>query len=110
MKTLNALYIILLNFYKDNGMDIEFICNTVDRLLVKSIITCEEYTSLMEHFISQYPTAELHPEFFNDKLFVPYDERYGTGGAWFLIGRYPVEGYEIRVRFLEKMVLITENK
>ncbi len=76
MRDLKKLYVVLLKFYKKNNKGNErcygsggYICNTIDDLKKKEIISKEEFELLFEHFKKQRPTKDLYPKFYNSLLY-----------------------------------------
>lgn len=98
MRDLKELYGILLIEYKKNYTN--YICNTIHRLYVSKKITFKERVLLKKHFVSQYPSKKLHPEFFNNELFRKGKKK----GVWFSLLFNESEGREIRIDFINKII------
>ena len=77
-----------------------FICNNIELLDLYAIITKAQYRSLMNHFKSQFPKPNLHPEFYNNPLF----NAESGGGVWFKHSECPEQGVQIRIDFLDKII------
>ena len=97
MRTLNELYIILLD--RLNITQINFICIHINRLFDDDIINLKEKRILFKHFRSQRPTVNLHDEFIvEDFHLINY-----VDGAW-----WGSDNRETRIKFLKKMIEITK--
>lgn len=63
-KSLYELYSILHTSIKSRPFIFEGICNNINRLYHTGVFTEAEHGRLMEHFKSQRPSPELHPEYY----------------------------------------------
>jgi hypothetical protein len=94
MRNLNELYKLLKDFTSKNSYF--FICNEIYDMRNTRVITNEEYYVLMAHFNANRPSKNKHSKF--------YDKSYYSASWW--SGR----NYEIRHRFIDKMIEITGTK
>jgi len=100
-RTLNQLYVLL---YEEVKNDKSFyICNEIEILLMRKLISEEEYYILREHFKSQRPTKKLHIEFYNHKSY--NKDLKGSISWWssFVLGKL-----EQRLLFIQKLIEITK--
>jgi len=96
-KTLTELYSILHASMRDRASVNEDICNNINRLYHSGVFNPREYDILKEHFLSQRPTPELHPEDFDPNQ---------TLSFWWprnAIGRHK------RKIFITKLIHLTKN-
>jgi hypothetical protein len=99
VRSLCELYLLVYGAMKFRNSLISGICEYIRDLHNESIISREEYYLLISHFKSNRPSLDNHAEFYNaSRDGRPY---------WFELGR---SGYDMRLRFVEKMLLITKNK
>jgi len=97
-KTLNELYVLL---YEQIQNKYHFyICNQIDVLLSKGIITETEHDFFLIHFESQRPTLELHTEFYDLEC---YNK---TSVVWF--SDFLDNATENRIKFIQKLIEITK--
>lgn len=94
MRTLEKLYELLLSTYIDRGL---YICIRMDMLRNEGLITLKEFNLLNEHFLSQYPTETMHPEFYHSLDFNKVNS-FGKEGAWFTGSK------QIRIDLLKKII------
>lgn len=99
MRTSHELFEVLLEEYKKG--DMIFICNTIDRIYNKNIISYEEKLLLRKAFEKERPTTKKNKEFYER-------EKFGIGGGWFAISEGRV--CTTRVKFLEMLVEKTKPK
>jgi len=109
MKSKKELYKIILDEYiiitnKDNTeIRNYFICNHIQNIFNKDIITLEEFTTILRDFQANKPSLELHEEFL-------IEDMWQDGDAWWWLS-YQGElqyGIDIRTKFLEKLVDIND--
>lgn len=91
MRDLKTLYDILLNTYLETGY---YLCIRID-ILRNDLITGQEHILLKKHFLSQYPSEVLHPEFYHSKSF--NRNLFDLRGSWF-------DSKQIRIDFLNKII------
>ena len=94
MKTLEKLYELLLSTYIDRGL---YICIRIEMLRNEGLITPNEFKLLTEHFLSQFPSKTMHPEFYHSLNFHKGNS-LGKTGAWFTGSK------QIRIDFLKKII------
>lgn len=99
-RSLNELYKLLLTEFTENGM---FICCSIDLLYIIDLATLSESLILKKHFRSQFPTKDLHSKFYKTKLF-----KDKITGSWWSHIQTPVRGRQIRIDFINEMILITK--
>jgi len=108
MKTLNQLYIILLEYYvsEENKKSLDkFLCHCIEKYIDA---TYEERKMLMEHFQHQKPNKNRHKEFINIIAHDGQNLYMGTSAWWVSPTYYPLEAFDVRKRFIEKMIEITK--
>lgn len=98
MRTIKELYILLLDYYIENG---NYICNTIKTLQRSGLITVNERVLLFKHFYSQYPTKDLHSEFYINNGHV--QREFQIDNAWFPFDNQS-SGREIRIDFINKII------
>lgn len=97
-KPLHELYKILHVSIKDRKCYKEGICNNINRLYHTGVFNPREYDILKEHFLSQRPTPELHPEYFDPTQ---------TLSFWW---SRDVFGWEQRKIFITKLIYLTKKE
>ncbi len=98
MRDLKTLYCILLREYKKS--DTNYICTNIFNLYVSKKITFRERALLKKHFVSQYPSKNLHTEFFDNELFRKRQKK----GVWFTLLFNEAKGRKIRIDFINKII------
>ena len=99
MRKINELFEILLEDFKKGERT--FICNAIDRLYNKEIISLLELQLLLTTFAKEKPTSRKNKEFYQK-------EKDGKNGGWFVVQEGAV--CSIRVKFLEMLVEKTKSK
>lgn len=100
MKKLHKLYKILLDYYTE--VKGGYVCMKIEFYLD---IPPSERILLLQHFKSQKPTENLHPEFYNHPLFIKHST---ANSAWWVSFSDPAGGKQVRIEFIKKMIEITK--
>jgi hypothetical protein len=111
-RSLYELYKILLKHLKTYKKkdDWEYICVLIEH---KCGFNDEEVELILNHFHSQRPNKDLHPEFMLQRDSITNELMYNgyngnkTGSWWILIHNIH-QGMEIRRQFIKKMIQITK--
>lgn len=101
MRDLKNLYEIFFEYYVNAERRTKYICNMIAICHNNGIINVEEKDLLLNHFRTQYPTAELHPEFYKSEYFICHGT--GIAFAWFG-GATEQVSIAIRIKFLNKII------
>jgi hypothetical protein len=99
VRSLHELYLLVYETMKSNILSIHGICEYIRDLRIEGEISREEYYLLINHFRLNRPNLDNHVEF--------YDASRDHNSYWFELG---LSGYDVRLRFVEKMIEITKSK